>query len=87
MAAEWSWHFRIFGESEAGIVLQGAFIEDVDRLAKEDTYGFMAGLGLFIDLRLGDFQVDVRAGWSPTLDQQSGSGQFGVFLAGGWQWD
>ena len=45
-------------------------IEDVERIGREDTYGF---------------QVDIRAGWSPTLDGQSSAGQFGVYALAGWQ--
>lgn len=87
LAAESTWHFRVFGEIEAGLVLHGMLIEDIERTGRTDTYDFAFGLGAFIDARFGDFQVDLRGGWSPTLDWQDSSGQFALFASAGWQWD
>jgi hypothetical protein len=87
IAVESSWHFKLWGEQEAGVLLHGVLLEDAERIGREDTYDIMAGLGVFVDLRFGGFQIDLRAGWSPTLDYQSSSGQFGAYALAGWQWD
>lgn len=87
IALESSWHFRIWKELEIGAMFHGALLEDVERTGREDVYGFVGGMGAFVDARLWDFQVDLRAGWSPSLDWQSDSGQFSLFGSVGWQWD
>ncbi len=87
LALESSWHIAVWEGLELGPLFQAALIEDTERLGREDTYGTMASVGLFVDWQLGDFQIDLRGGWSPTLDDQDSAGQFGIFVAGGWQWD
>jgi hypothetical protein len=87
LSLESSWHVRIFDQIEAGILLQGILIEDVTREGRIDTYDFLFGLGAFIDARFWGFQLDIRAGWSPSIDWQSSSGQFGLYCGLGWQWD
>jgi hypothetical protein len=62
-------------------------IEDIQRTGRTDTYDFAFALGAFIDARFGDFQVDLRGGWSPSLHWQASSGQFALFASAGWQWD
>jgi len=87
LALESSWHIAVWEGLELGPLFQAALIEDTERRGREDTYGTMASVGLFVDWQLGDFQIDLRGGWTPTLDDQDTSGQFGIFVAGGWQWD
>jgi hypothetical protein len=86
VALEWSWHFRFWREMEAGVLFDGAVLEDLERVGS-DTWGWVAGVGVFLDLRIKAFQVDVRGGWSPTMNWQSDAGQFSAFVSFGWVWD
>jgi hypothetical protein len=86
LAGQWSWHIRLFKEMETGFLVDLAWIDDLERTGASDS-GVMTGLGLFADLRLGSFQIDLRAGWAPTLRWQGSGGQLGIFGALGWQWD
>lgn len=71
---------------ELGLILDGVLLDDLSRTGRSDG-GFMGGVGLFVDARWRGFQLDLRAGWCPTLDDQDAAGQLGVFGALGWQWD
>lgn len=83
LAAEWSLHVKVHGEQEVGLLADVAWIDDADRTGRSGD-GVHGGLGLFADLRLGAYQIDVRAGWSPTLRAISSAGSFGLFLALGY---
>ena len=87
LAAENSWHFRLLERLEAGFMINAALIEDADRYGQNDAYQAEVGVGLFVDYRFWDFQLDVRAGWSPTHDEVDPSGAVALFAAFGWQWD
>jgi hypothetical protein len=86
VALEWSWHFRFWREMEAGVLFDGAVLEDIERVGS-DAWGWVAGVGVFLDMRIKSFQVDVRGGWSPTMNWQSEAGQFSAFVSFGWVWD
>jgi len=83
VALEWSWHFRIGDEMETGLLFDGAFIEDQFRTGDISDFSPVGGLGLFADLPLGNWQVDVRGGWSPDLSGRAEAGQFAAFVSFG----
>jgi len=85
VAVQGSAHVRLFGKAEVGVLGDLVWLDDLERTGSSDA-GLMAGVGLFADLRLGAFQIDLRAGWTPTVDWQASRGQFGIFGALGWQW-
>jgi len=86
VAAQWSLHFRVWDDMEVGLLFDGAFIEDLERKG-EDNYDSITGIGIFADLRANNFQLDIRGGWSPSLDWQSKDGQFSLFFALGYLYD
>jgi hypothetical protein len=44
-----------------------AAIEDFHRTGADD-FGQTVAAGAFLDMRLGELQLDVKAGWSPDVD-------------------
>ena len=84
IAAEISLHVRIWRELELGVLGQGAALEDLDRTG-DGELDMVGGLGAFADLRFGAFQIDLRAGWTPSLRAEP-LGHWNVFAAFGWQW-
>ncbi len=80
-----SLHVLIFDESEIGLQVDGAFLDDLERTGHSDP-GFALGIAPFLDMRFGPYQLDVRAGWSPTMRWQSKVGQFSAFVAFGRSW-
>jgi hypothetical protein len=86
IAARWSWHVRFFQEMEAGILADLAWIDDIHRTGTSNA-DVVVGLGLFLDLRWGDFQLDLHAGLAPPLDAARSKTQLALFADLGWQWD
>ncbi len=76
-----SLHVRVAHEHEIGVLADGVVLEDADRAGALGRPGILAGLGLFADLRVKNWQIDLRAGWSPTLNAPLGG--FGVFASAG----
>jgi hypothetical protein len=76
-----SLHVRVKQQHELGVVLDGVALEDADRLGALGRPGLLAGIGLFADLRVKTWQIDLRTGWSPTLNAPVGG--FGIFLSAG----
>jgi hypothetical protein len=64
-SAELSLHARIAGEVEAGLLADGAIVDDRDRTGSSPP-GALFGVGIFADVRVGAWQFDFRGGWSPT---------------------
>ncbi len=87
IALENSYHYRFYNRMELGLLFQAALVEDVPRRGLKDTYEPLVGFGIFFDLRFWDFQLDLRAGWSPTHNQVAAGQGFGLFIAFGWQYD
>ncbi|MBN2525536.1 MAG: hypothetical protein JXR76_04020 [Deltaproteobacteria bacterium] len=85
VSAQTSIHFLIFGETEIGMVADGVYFDDEWRTGRSSA-GFQMGVGAFYDMAFGPNQLDVRAGWSPTMDWQSDAGQFSVFVSYGRNW-
>ncbi len=71
---------------EVGLLIDGALIEDIERNG-EDSSDSIIGIGIFSDLRINNFQLDIRGGWSPSVDWQSKDGQFSLFFALGYVYD
>jgi hypothetical protein len=67
LAAELSLHVRLWRELEAGALLDGAVLGDIERTGNPLVPGPVWGAGLFADLRIGAWQIDVRGGYCPTL--------------------
>ncbi|MFH2010758.1 MAG: hypothetical protein ABI333_29425 [bacterium] len=85
-AVQWSWHLRIWRELELGVLADAVILEDVDRVGASRDFDLLAGVGVFADLRFGAWQVDLRAGWSPSLRWQGETGHFSLYLGLGWRW-
>ena len=66
VGGDWSWHLRAAGQSEVGLRFAGAYLDDLDRTG-ESRGGALFGASVFADMRFGDWQVDTRLGWSPTV--------------------
>ena len=86
---EWSWHVPVGTATELGVLLGGALIDDVRRVGGDSATAMVFGAGALADVRLGDWQLDLRAGWSPAVhanrdgpgtegDRQGVSVMFGV---------
>lgn len=84
VAVELSVHFRFWREMEFGFLADGLTMRDSQRIGEKEM-DFFGGLGGFIDLRFGAFQLDVRGGWTPSF-ATSDTGHFNIFAAFGWQW-
>jgi len=86
IAARWSWHVNVWRDLEVGPLVDLVWMDDIRRTG-ESPGGFQTGLGALADWRLGNFQVDLHVGWSPTMDWQASGGQVSLFAALGWQYD
>jgi hypothetical protein len=84
-AAHATLHVRLWRELEAGVMIDGVVVDDVHRTAPARAGGEV-GLGAFADLRLGAWQIDVRAGWSPTITPDDLAGGVSVWASLGWAW-
>ncbi len=84
VSGQWSWHAPFARSHEAGVMLGGAYVDDLERTG-ESSSGAVFGGGGFVDLRFGDWQVDARLGWTPTLSTQD-EGTNGVSVAFGAGW-
>lgn len=76
-------HLRVGGDVEVGPMVAGAWMQDPERLGAT-VWGAHWGVGGFADLRLGAWQIDLRAGWSPTVAASATPGGVGLYLAAGW---
>jgi hypothetical protein len=78
-------HVRVWRDHEVGIVADGVMLDDPRRTATSGV-GVLAGIGAFVDARFGPWQIDLRGGWSPTVQPGSVAGSWGLFAAAGWAW-
>ncbi|MGZ3427992.1 MAG: hypothetical protein ACXVCV_15155 [Polyangia bacterium] len=86
-ALDASLHVRVAREHEVGVLVDGVALDDADRTGGATARpAVLAGVGLFADLRVGAWQLDVRGGWSPTLRPGTVAGGFTLFAALGWGW-
>ena len=83
VALEGSVHVRVRNQQELGVLVDGVLTEDVRRVGASDAR-WLAGVGAFADLRLRGFQLDLRAGWSPTTQPGNHRGSGTVLVALGW---
>jgi hypothetical protein len=79
-----SLHVRVRHEHELGVIADAVVLEDADRLGPLGRPDVLAGVGVFADVRVKSWQIDLRAGWSPTLTPGSPLGGFGVFASAGY---
>ena len=85
VAAELSLHFEVSQNIDVGMLSNGVYLDDVARTGTSDS-GFQWGIGLLFDFRKGPYQLDIRAGWSPSMRWISNAGSFAAFLAFGRNW-
>lgn len=86
-AIDASLHVRVAREHEIGVLVDGVVLDDVDRTGGSTARpAVLGGVGVFADLRLGAWQLDLRGGWSPTLRPGTVGGGFTLFAAAGWGW-
>lgn len=83
LALEGSVHLRVKNQQELGMLVDGVLTEDVRRVGATDAR-WLAGIGVFADLRLRGFQLDIRAGWSPTTQPGNHRGSGTLLVAIGW---
>ena len=60
---------RIAGDVELGPLVGLVYLRDIDRRG-DDDFSMVWGAGLHLDARFGQWQVDVRSGYSPTLSER-----------------
>jgi hypothetical protein len=84
-AVDGSLHVRVWRDHEVGVVADGVVLDDPRRVGANRA-GVLAGIGAFVDARFGMWQLDVRGGWSPTVQPGSAAGSWGLFAAAGWAW-
>lgn len=88
-AADVSLHVRVVREHEVGVLVDGVALDDVHRTGGPTARtGVLAGIGVFADLRVKGWQLDVRGGWSPTVQLSSFAGGFSLYasVGGDWKW-
>lgn len=61
----WSWHLPVANRTELGLAMAGAYLDDLYRTGESEA-GALFGVAGFADIRLNDWQLDARVGWSPT---------------------
>jgi hypothetical protein len=61
----------VFGDTEVGAVAAAALLNDRSRTGRTDAMDAEWGVGVAGDVRLGAWQVDVRAGYSPSLSARA----------------
>ena len=79
LSGQWSWHVPVSTSHELGVLLGGAYLDDLSRTG-DSSSGPVFGAAGFADLRFGDWQTDLRIGWTPTLETGEDSPQ-GVSLS------
>ncbi len=60
------------------------YLNDPERTGERDDFDLMAALSVFGDIRYRGFQIDVRLGWSPTMNWISPAGAWSMFFGLGW---
>lgn len=78
-----SLHFRIWEDIEAGVLANAGGVSDLRRVGALNELGAVAGFGGFVDARIGQWQADLRVGWSPDFNWQESSPHIGLLLAVG----
>lgn len=81
VSGQWSWHARVAADHELGLLLDGVAVDDPHRTGASQG-GVLFGGAVFADLRFGGWQLDARAGWTPSL--HPGSEGVAVLLGAGW---
>ena len=84
-AVDASLHVRVWRDHEVGVVADGVVLDDPRRTGAGNA-GLLAGVGAFVDARIGMWQIDVRGGWSPTTQPGSVAGSWSLFASAGWAW-
>jgi hypothetical protein len=83
LVGQTSFHFRLWRDVEAGVLMNAAAVSDIRRTGDVDDVGAAAGFGAFLDARLGTWQGDLRLGWSPDFNWQADAPHLSVLAAVG----
>jgi hypothetical protein len=83
LVAQSSFHFAVWRDVEAGLLVDAAGASDIRRTGETDSLGFAAGFGGFVDARFGSWQADLRLGWSPDFNWQAQAPHTSVLLSAG----
>ena len=83
LAGEGSIHVRVRGEHEVGALVDAVLLDDVRRVGDHEAH-VLYGVGAFADLRFRRTQLDLRGGWSPTVQPGRFAGGFSLLAAAGW---
>lgn len=84
IALELSLHLRVWREIEIGVLGHGVALEDPSRIGERE-FGLLGGVGGFVDIRFGAFQIDLRAGWTPSLSVPTNN-HWSFYFGFGWGW-
>lgn len=73
---------------ELGLLVDGAVVDDARRTGAPFAPAGLVGVGAFADLRLGAWQLDLRAGYSPTVigGSEAARHAFSALAFVGWSW-
>ena len=83
LVAQSSFHFQIWRDIEAGVLVDAAGVSDLRRTGDAEQLGFAAGFGAFVDARIDTWQADLRLGWSPDLNWQADAPHTSVLISAG----
>lgn len=83
VAGMWSWHFKVVGDLEIGPLATVVGLEDVGRVGS-DEWDVLWGVGGLVDWRYGGWQVDLRGGYSPAVQDRSDRAAYSVWISAGW---
>lgn len=84
-ALQWTTHIPLFADGlEIGSIVSAVAMRDVDRIASAD-FSTVWGVGGLLDWRLDNWQVNLRAGYSPALKAlHSAQGAWSMLFSLGW---
>jgi hypothetical protein len=77
-------HLRAADGLELGPLAGVAAINDPHRSGDQQDVGVPYGVGAFVDWRFGDWQVDARGGYSPSLAAETDAAAWTAWLSVGW---
>ncbi len=84
VAAQWSWHARVWDDLELGPLVNAVYLGDPDRTGATEASAGLWGVGGLVDWRRGPWQVDLRGGWSPSVTDRADRTAYSVWLSVGW---
>lgn len=86
-AVQGSVHVRAADDFELGPLVTAVALLDPHRTGDRDDGAVHAGVGGLVDWRFGNWQLDLRGGWSPTLQQDADRAAWNLWISAGWATD